>query len=213
MKADQAPRSRNEHRAATMSAIEVAALREFLERGFEETTADQIAAASGVSVRTFFRYFPRGKEDVMVVGTRRWMGQLQLAMQRRPPHENAWVAIREAARSVPTTPEESQVTSEVARLHYQVTQRHPDLQARQYAERQTLSEPLVDMAALRMSVDPNVDMRPRLLVSAMLAACGVAWVCWLSDPDGDVTAHFETALDLVEAGMARTLDLAPAPPK
>jgi AcrR family transcriptional regulator len=212
MLSDRTPRSRNEHRLATMNAIETAALQEFLTRGFDDTTADQIAAASGVSVRTFFRYFPRGKEDVMVLGTRRWMGQLQLAMQQRPPHENAWTAMREAARSVPPVPAESQLSSDAALLHYQVSQRHPELQARQLTERQALSAPLVDMAALRMSVDPSVDIRPRLLVHTLLAACGVAWLGWLANPKLDMMVQFDIALDMVEAGMTRTLDLVPAPP-
>lgn len=41
-----------------------AATRLYLERGFEKTTADQIAEASGISRRTFFRYFPT-KESVV----------------------------------------------------------------------------------------------------------------------------------------------------
>ena len=62
------PRSRG---IATMEGVELAALKEFVARGYDDTTADHIAAAAGVSIRTYFRYFPRGKEDVMVLQFRR----------------------------------------------------------------------------------------------------------------------------------------------
>ena len=51
-------------KAATKHAIQEHALRLFVEKGYDATTVDEIAAAAGVSHMTFFRYFPR-KEDVV----------------------------------------------------------------------------------------------------------------------------------------------------
>ena len=48
----------------TRSAIEETSLRLFADKGFEETTVDDLAAAAGIGRRTFFRYYP-SKNDVV----------------------------------------------------------------------------------------------------------------------------------------------------
>lgn len=48
----------------TRKRLEDVALRLFAERGFEQTTVDHLAAASGVGRRTIFRYF-RSKNDIV----------------------------------------------------------------------------------------------------------------------------------------------------
>ncbi|MGE0709050.1 MAG: TetR family transcriptional regulator [Planctomycetota bacterium] len=57
-----APRAR--HKAAVREALVQASRALFRARGFEATTVDEIAAAAGVSRRTFFRYFA-GKDAVV----------------------------------------------------------------------------------------------------------------------------------------------------
>lgn len=56
---------RQRTRDAVRGHIAAAAVVMFYEQGFDETTVDQIAAAVGISPRSFFRYFPT-KEDVVV---------------------------------------------------------------------------------------------------------------------------------------------------
>jgi len=64
---DVARAPRHEQLARTRKALIDAALNLFAENGFDETSTDEIAAAAGVSPRTFFRYFPT-KESVLFFG-------------------------------------------------------------------------------------------------------------------------------------------------
>src|SRR6266540_1260609 len=56
--ATQAPSRRDQHKSRTRNALRAAALALFAAQGFDTTTTEEIAERAGVSVRTFFRYFP-----------------------------------------------------------------------------------------------------------------------------------------------------------
>src|SRR5580698_10341958 len=56
---------RERKRQLTLERIAETGLKLFIENGYEATTLDAIAAASGISRRTFF-YYLKSKEDVML---------------------------------------------------------------------------------------------------------------------------------------------------
>jgi AcrR family transcriptional regulator len=58
---------RERRRTGTRRALEDAALRRFAQDGYDATSVDSIAAAAGVSSRTFFRYFAT-KDEVLDMG-------------------------------------------------------------------------------------------------------------------------------------------------
>src|SRR5947207_9052307 len=58
--------ARRERKRTRMKVmLQTEALRLFAEKGYEQTTVEDIADAAAISPRTFFRYFP-AKEDVVV---------------------------------------------------------------------------------------------------------------------------------------------------
>ena len=65
------PTRRQAHKLRTERALQQAALELFAKKGYDETSTDEIAEQSGVSARTFFRYFPT-KESVLFIGEYGW---------------------------------------------------------------------------------------------------------------------------------------------
>jgi AcrR family transcriptional regulator len=63
--------------------LRAAALKLFQQRGYEATTAADIAAEAGVTERTFFRYFP-DKREVMFDGEQRVRETLLAAIEECP---------------------------------------------------------------------------------------------------------------------------------
>ncbi|WP_033212249.1 TetR/AcrR family transcriptional regulator [Kitasatospora phosalacinea] len=108
---DRPPLSLTERRkAATQQEIALAAARLFAEHGAEATTAEDIARTSGVSLRTFYRYF-RTKEDavapLLAEGSRRWVALLAATSPGTPPLTALLDSARAALAPAPGHPAES----------------------------------------------------------------------------------------------------------
>jgi AcrR family transcriptional regulator len=76
--------------AASIAAI---AMDLFDKNGFDGVTIDQIASASGISRRSFFRYFAT-KEDIVVAGHAAFGERIVEIVKARPRDENPWVSLR-----------------------------------------------------------------------------------------------------------------------
>jgi AcrR family transcriptional regulator len=86
---------REAHKRATKTALAEAAARLFAERGVQESTVKEIAAAAGVTERTFYRYFD-GKEELIAAQARAWIDILHETICDRPADEPPYVAVQRA---------------------------------------------------------------------------------------------------------------------
>ena len=171
-----------------------AALRLLAKQGFEETTVDQLAAAAGVSRRTFFRYFP-SKEDVIISFLALVGAQITAEVQARPAEEPPAVAIREAIKAA--TVEDFLENREKAVALIRHTQEIPALRAR-WAERQDLLRDEIATALAHRAGLPEPTPRLQFAAGLGLLALGGALTSWAAgdgreDPAAVLDAAFEEA--------------------
>jgi AcrR family transcriptional regulator len=86
---------REQHKIATRRAIEDAARRLFDAHGYQNVTVREIAAAAGVTERTFFRYFG-DKAELIVDDVLAWLPALRHLVRSQPATMSPQAALRSA---------------------------------------------------------------------------------------------------------------------
>ncbi|MBF6349757.1 TetR family transcriptional regulator [Nocardia flavorosea] len=89
---------RERTRRAVRAEIAQVALGLFAGKSFDETTVEEIAAAAGMTKRSFFRYFPT-KEDVVFDGIDLTGEQVVADIAARPAGEDAWTVLHHVLRA------------------------------------------------------------------------------------------------------------------
>lgn len=178
-------------RQAVRSYLSEVALRLLTDRDFDSVTVDEIAAAAGVSRRSFFRYFA-SKEDVVLQFLDQMAERLRDAVLARPAQESPLVAVHAALRpQVAAYVADADRTLAVVRL----LQRSPSLRARELESRQRMRELVAEAIGRRLGVDHRTDLRPRLLAGIALVPFDVAITTWVeSRADEDVHAILDAAI-------------------
>lgn len=156
-----------------------AALSLLASEGFDAVTVDQIAAAAGVSKRTFFRYFA-SKEDVVV----QFLGGLGTSMRAelaaRPAAEPPSQALRHTIwRSIDTCAGHTERALPVVQLIL----RTPALLARFLERQEQWGEALAAELGARVGCDPAEELYPDLAAGMALTAFRTVLQRW-SDSDG-----------------------------
>ena len=179
-------------RQAVRSYLSEVALRLLTDRDFESVTVDEIAAAAGLSRRSFFRYFA-SKEDVVFQFLDQMAERLRDAIVAWPPGESPLAAVHAALRPrVAAYVADADRTLALVRL----LQRSPALRARELESRQRLHELVAEAIARRLGLDHHADLRPRLLAGIALVPFDVAITRWVEGrPGEDVHAILDEAIE------------------
>lgn len=173
--------------------LERFALELFAARGFAATTVEDIAAAAGVSRRTFFRYYA-SKNDVVWGDFDALLGRMDEWLASSPEDAPMLATLSDAVVRFNSIDPDT-VTAHRQRmsliLHVPALQAHSTLR---YADWRGV----VARFAARQLHQPEHSLVPQLVGHVALAAAVAAYEQWLADDDADLEVVMAAAFAALE---------------
>lgn len=214
MSTEPAPRAtarlglRERKKLATRDAIGGAAFRLAAQRGLDDITVEDIAAAANVSPRTFNNYFSSKLEAISALGIDRAV-RIGAAVCERPASEPLWEAITAAVLEHYDTVQSPQGEWKESMRRVLLS---PAMRGEYLKTSAAMQRALAAGIAERAGLDPDRDMLPVVLASAVNTAAQAAIRRWFAaDPPvplrplvrealGQVAAAFTDAARAVQPG-------------
>jgi AcrR family transcriptional regulator len=188
-------------RIRTKQMVQREALALFADKGYDQTTVDDIAHAAAMSPRTFFRYFPT-KEDVVL-----WDEYDERPLQdvwRARPGEDPFAQLILWVREVIADIYHKDPELLLARIKLSFTV--PEIRARFLDEQMTTVGPYLDQLADAIGA-PRDDLRLPVTMAALFSAMLVATERWQRhDGRDDLLRLFDDAVAALAAGAADLRD-------
>lgn len=179
-------------------ALVAAAFRLFLERGYEQTTVDDIVALAGVGRRSFFRYFP-SKEDVVFPDHERCLADMTAFLAASGKEHEPVRRVCDAARLVLLMYAENPSFS-VQR--YRLTKQVPGLRAYELSVVWRYERALAEYLRGRFTGRPDGNLHADVIAAAVVAAHNNALRSWLrSAGQGDASTTVDHALGYVQSAF------------
>jgi len=176
----------------------------FEERGFDQTTAAEIAARAGLTERTFFRHFA-DKREVLFVGAPQLQELFVAGVAGAPAGVTPIEAVAAGLRAAAAILEENR---ERASARQAVVAANPELQERELIKLATLGGAVGEALRERGVGEPSAS----LSAEAGIAAFKVGFGRWIEPTNtlglGELIAESLDQLRLVTAGVGGSVVLA-----
>lgn len=158
------------------------------ERGYDETTVEQIASEAGVTAMTFFRHFPTKESVVLDDPYDPYIASTIAAQPRELPAILRVVGgIRAAWRGLPE-PEGDRTRDRI-----RIISLNPSLRAATWRNNEATETIIAD----QLSADGTDPLEARVAASACLAAITAALLDWATSEAGTLGGRVEIALQTV----------------
>lgn len=174
---DQAPNRRERKKLETRQALEQAALRLFGERGYDQTTVEDIAEAADVAVRTFFRYFPSKQAVLFGDFVTDRIVRVRVELSARPATEDPIESVKVVMDLLDfSSPEEEEAI--LARMD--LMRQQPSFVTRYLEIIDQMREAIVEFVAERTGLDPRRELYPALVGGACAASWDASLKIWVA---------------------------------
>jgi AcrR family transcriptional regulator len=195
---DDEPGLRERKKRRTRRTLAQAALRLFTERGYENTTVADIAAAAEVSTRTFFAYFPT-REDVVFADTDERIEAMRGALATLPAGTPPGQAIHAMVERVFATGDGMFGPDRAPRTALVLGR--PELRAKAMERLLSAQQAFADW--LRTAYPKLDDVTAATISGALIGGLVGAALVSLDrgDPTDRIRAELEHAVDLLQRGI------------
>jgi AcrR family transcriptional regulator len=167
---------RGRKRAQTRARIQAEAMRLFLERGFDATTLDDIAAAAEVSRRSLFHYFA-SKEEIVFSTKADFPAMIAEAIARRPAGEPLLDMVENALLELAERHLSPQMRDLTRLIHDTPALKAGDQAKFELVER-VLARALADRKGL-----PETDIACRVTAATAIGILKLSTQAWLAGDD------------------------------
>lgn len=184
-------------RQLVQDAIWDAATDLFAEKGFDDTTVDDITQAAGVSRRSFFRYF-LSKSDVMSHGMVNYANDLAAAIDACPQNHSLAEVFRETVLQVAR----KSAARPRTRKTIEIVLKYPSARAAELSRLADVQDVVAAAFARRSAKDPKDHLTPSLLAGLTLHVLGVTFLSWFEDGQRDIADTAQHAFHILDRLLA-----------